>query len=277
MKKKVNWSSVPEVAMSLSKYYTSSNSFQPEELVKRPERLQASAGWQSLPTREAPPFQTQQLSTVQAPAAASATPGNVTAAPDLEIDGTEQIKATQKLPDATANIDLSNYLELAVAEQQIEEAYQKGMRAGQEKSEQDFGAATRILLNTCQQLDTIRETIISNSGEELQNFALAIAERILRISVQEQDNTIIATIEEALRRAVKSDEFTVYIHPEDYQAVAEHSADIIAGLTGLNKIVIKKDTRVERGGAKIESENCTIDATILSQFDVIREEIKKNL
>ncbi len=263
--------------MSLSKYYSSSNSFQPEELVKRAERRQASAGWQSLVTKESSPFQKQPLSTVQAATPAQDATGEVGDAPDMTRDESEQNTTLKNLPDSAAVIDLSNYLELTIAEQQIEEAYQKGIREGQEKSEQDFGDATRILLNTCQQLDTIRETIISNSGEELQNFALAIAERILRISVQEQDNTIIATIEEALRRAVKSDEFTVYIHPEDYQAVAEHSADIIAGLTGLNKIVIKKDTRVERGGAKIESENCTIDATILSQFDVIREEIKKSL
>ncbi len=115
-------------------------------------------------------------------------------------------------------------------------------RRDKDKAEQDFGDATRALLSTCQQLDTVRETIISNSSEELQEFALSIAERILRISVREQDDTIIATIEEALQRAVKSDEFTVYIHPEDHDTVAEKSAEIIAGLTGLNKIVIKKDS-----------------------------------
>lgn len=76
---------------------------------------------------------------------------------------------------------------------------------------------------------------------------------------------------------MKSDEFTIHIHPEDYETVLKNSSEIIAGLTGLNNIVIKKDTTVERGGAMIESDNCTIDATIASQFDVIREEIKKNL
>jgi flagellar assembly protein FliH len=67
----------------------------------------------------------------------------------------------------------------------------------------------------------------------------------------------------------------VYIHPEDYETVAANSPEIVAGLTGLNKIVIKKDPAVQRGGAKIESDNCTIDATIASQFELIREEILK--
>ncbi len=272
--------------MSLSKYFKNSPSFQPEELVKRTDRPQPSPGWQSLPTTEGLPFQPQQQ-----PAAAARPPAAVpiSAMPPATVDvpaepklprGETESKIPENLPHVDPlqpAIDLNNYMEISLAEKKIEEAYRKGLQEGQEKSGQDFDSAAKTLLYTCQQLDTIRETIIGNSTEELKNFALAIAERILRISVREQDSTIIATIEEALQRAVKSDEFTVYIHPEDYQAVAENSAEIIAGLTGLNKIVIKKDIRVERGGAKIESDNCTIDATVLSQFDMIREEIKKNL
>ena len=253
--------------MSLSKYYKSTAAFQPEELVKRGDRAEPPAGWQSLPINEDIPFHTQQLPVAEAPQKPTA----------AQTNDTKPKTVSAMLPEAAPLIDLSNYLERSVAEQRIEEAYQKGLMAGEEKWQQDFGAAATTLLNTCQQLDTLRETIITNSGEELQNFALAVAEKIVRISVREQDTTIIATIEEALQRAVKSDEFTLYINPEDYQVVAENTEQIIAGLLGLNKIVIKKDSRVERGGAKIESENCTIDATILSQFAVIRDELKKGL
>lgn len=263
--------------MSLSKYYKSTAAFQPEELVKRGDRDKApSSGWQSLPISDVPPFQAQQLPTAQDPEAVPVESAEQETAGPKNND--IQTKAAREImPEAAPLIDLSNYLERAIAEQRIEEAYQKGLQAGQEKWQQDFGAATTTLLNSCQQLDTIRETIITNSIEELQNFALAVAEKIVRMSVREQDTTILATIEEALQRAVKSDEFTVYINPEDYQVIAENAEQIIAGLTGLNKIVIKKDSRVERGGAKIESENCTIDATLLSQFAVIREELKKGL
>jgi flagellar assembly protein FliH len=272
--------------MSLSKYYQKSTSFQPEELIKSEDKT--SSGWQSLPPKELRPFQTQELPTASLPKddiQTSATPPRIpppesTSIPDNAGAKTEETVPEDKQsvsPPIEPAIDLSNYLELTVAEKKIEEAYQKGLQTAKGKIEQDFVDATRALLNTCQQLDGVRETIIGNSYDELQEFALSIAERILRISVQEQDTTIIATIEEALQRAVKSDEFTIYIHPEDYETVAANSTDLIAGLTGLNKIVIKKDTTVERGGAKIESDNCTIDATIAGQFGVIRDEIKKNL
>jgi flagellar assembly protein FliH len=272
--------------MSLSKYYKDSTSFQPEDLVKR--EVHPPPGWQSLQSKAGLPFQSQQLSVVADPKDLARNPRIDTTVPaDISTKKTPAAVQKEKQPAAPAppvpptppkqEIDLTNYLELAVAEKKIEQAYQRGIKAEKDRIEQDFQAATRALLSTCQQLDTIRETIISNSGEEIQQFVLAIAEKILRISVREQDSTIIATIEEALQRAVKSDEFTLYIHPDDYTTVTENSSEIVAGLTGLNKVVIKRDKSVERGGVKIESDNCTIDATIASQFEVIREEIKKNL
>ncbi len=251
--------------MSLSKYYKNSNSFQPVELIKRDGT--SSSGWQSLQQEESLPFQHQQLPTASDPRKdiqTSSALADATTAHNAP-DNPQQPLAKEKPPappPMEQPIDLSNYLELAIAKKKIEASYQKGLQAGTDKAKQDFLDATKALLRTCQQLDTVRETIISNSSEELQEFALSIAERILRISVREQDSTIIATIEEALQRAVKSDEFTFYINPEDYETVAINSAEIIAGLTGLNKIVIKKDSTIERGGTKIESDNCTIDATI---------------
>jgi flagellar assembly protein FliH len=266
--------------MSLSKYYNNSNLFQPETLIKR--EAGTASGWQPAQAGEQTPFQTQQLpaaSVVDAGVHRATSPDTGDSSGTL-LDMAEPAVAGAGQPAecmVQQDIDLSNYLELAVAEKKIEAAYQRGLKTGTEKCEADFGDATRTLLNTCQQLDAIRETIIGNSREELLAFALAIAEKIIRISVREQDSTVIATIEEALQRAVKSDEFTVYIHPEDYDTVAAKSADLVAGLSGLNKIVVKKDSSIQRGGAMIDSDNCTIDATIASQFEEIREEVKRNL
>ncbi len=267
--------------MSLSKYYKNSKLFQPEDLIKREGHPQS--GWQSLQSEETSSFQSQLLPNASDPKkesqATSFLPDSGNPAKNTTEADQQPVSEGKRpaSPHMEPQIDLTKYLELTLHNKKIEEAYQKGLKSGKDKALQDLSDATNALLLTCQQLDTIRETIISNSSNELQDFALAIAERILRISVREQDSTIIATIEEALQRAVKSDEFTININPEDYQTVAENSAEIIAGLSGLNKIVIKKDKTIERGGAKIESDNCTIDATLAGQFEVIREEIKKNL
>jgi flagellar assembly protein FliH len=256
--------------MSLSKYFKNSPSFKPENIVKQGD--QGPAGWTPTPRVEDQPFLSQPIQ----PAAGGARDLTVAGTTALAPPFHENRDNTDNRGTAAAeqHVDLSHYVELEEAEKTAADAYRQGEKDGRELAEQDFGAATQALYLACQQLDTLRDTIIANSSREVLDLTLAIAERILRLSVREQDHTIVATIEEALRRSVKSDEFIIHIHPDDYETVLRKSADIIAGISGLNNIVVRKDKTIERGGARIESDNCTIDATIASQFEEIREALQ---
>jgi flagellar assembly protein FliH len=247
--------------MSLSKYYPKSDAFQPEKIVRQ---IQDGA------FVKVPPPKTTRDDFVSEDKPASQPKPDPFA---KETKNTPPIPPPP--PTAPADSTAPEPPSAEIIAQAKAEAYQQGRAEAMAKAEEDFGTASRALLSCCQQLDSIRETIIANSSGELRDFALTIAERVLRISLQEQDQTIIATIEEALQRAVKSDAFTVYIHPDDYRIVKEKSAELIAGLSGLNGLVLKKDITVDRGGAKIESDNCTIDATIATQFAAIRDEVMK--
>lgn len=164
---------------------------------------------------------------------------------------------------------------LEEVERMVAESYRKGVQEGMQQAEGDFGAATKALLLICQQLDTLRETILQNSVGEMRDLVLVIAEKIIRHSVQGQNSTIIDTVEEAIHKAVKSDEFYIYVNPDDYESVASRSEELIAGLNGLNNIVVKKDKSIERGGCRIESENCTVDATLTSQLEIIGNQLKQ--
>lgn len=157
----------------------------------------------------------------------------------------------------------------------VSDAYEKGVQEGLQQAEEDFGAASKAMLLICQQLDTIRETILQNSVEEMQDLVLVIAEKIIRHSVTDQHETILRTVQEAIHRAVKSDEFFIYVHPDDYEIVSSKSADMLAGLSGLKNLVIKQDSTIERGGCRIDSDNCTVDATILSQLEIISDQLKQ--
>ena len=286
--------------MSLSKYYQNDKGFHPEQIVKK---LSEGEFIRDEPLHGTDPnFQEKPLAVPQPPAPVPSTSQESAPTSDQShavppepgtthpIKETEQSNIQQTLPPEQTDIDesalagnsqqpidLSQYIDRESVSALEEQAYNKGVEDGLHKAEEDFGSASRSLLSICQQLDTVRETIISNSSKELQDFAFAIAERILRISLLEQDQTILATIEEALHRAVKSDEFTVYIHPEDYKTVASKAMELTAGVSGLHNIVIKEDITVERGGCRIESDNCTIDATLASQFDTIHSEMAKKL
>lgn len=264
--------------MSLSKYYKDSSSFKREKIVK--SNAPDLTGWKSKEKKTATPFKPGSIGVIheeEAPTTPKTPPSKgttVNAPAPTPIDKTKAASVEGR--SETPPIDLSKYISREEAEEKALERYEQGIQEGIIKATDDFGSALKTLTTMCEQLDTIRETIIANSNDELTEFAILIAEKIIRTSIKEQDQSIIATIQEALSRAVKSDEFTIFIHPDDYQVIADKSADLIAGVSGLSNIVIKTDPTLEPGGAKIESENCIIDATVTSQFETIRDEILKS-
>ena len=155
------------------------------------------------------------------------------------------------------------------------EAYDAGVVQGLKQAETDFGSTLAALTLVCEQLSSIRETILKNSKNEMVELVLSLSEKIIRHSVTEQNQTIIDTVESAIHQAVKSSEFYIYLHPDDMLSVQDRTEKFISGLNGLENIVVKADPTVERGGCKIESENCTVDATISSQFKVLEESLRK--
>ncbi len=275
--------------MSSSKYYHTTESFQEEKIVEGNMRQE---GWKPLPVKTSPAFvpqstQIPRLDPMQKVSPTRMVPSSSqnkifdTTSPEkeaLEEETTPEAKEPVPEPEPEPEppqpeIDLSQYMEINEAQAQIEAAYKEGVQTGINQAEEDYGSAIKALVNICNQLNILQETIIRNSSDEFLDFALAIAERIIRFSVSQQDETIVATVKEALQRAIRSEEFTIYLHPEDMETIQAKSADIVAEISGLDNIVLKNDSAIERGGARLESDNCTIDATIASQFATIRDNI----
>jgi len=273
--------------MNLSKVYNTSETFQPEDIIrsklKEPVVFDSSIITSDQPYRE---FQRQPL-TSEHPASQP---------PPQDEEGPPQQNreepASEAKPKAPASPKPERRKEPAPdlvskppppppgipqeeVERMVSEAYEKGLVTGLQQAEQDFGGASASLLLACQQLDTLRETVIQNSVGEIQDLVLAIAEKIIRHSVQQQSQTIVSTVEEAIQKAVKSGEFYIHVHPDDYAVIASKAEEMVAGINGLHNIVVKIDANIDRGGCRIDSDTCTVDATISGQLGVIRDHLRQ--
>lgn len=272
--------------MSLSKVYKESKNFQPEEILPRtdprdttwPAPARPKSGFIESPQEKRLGDQVFKQEHLLSPAQKSALPPSAGTTQLSSASPTDVEMADSLSQDIEpGGQKAAKGIDQATVDRMLEEAYQQGIEEGQLRSETDFGSAAAALLELFQQLDRIRETLLKNSFGEMQDLALAVAEKIIRTSVREQDTTLLATVEEAIHSAVKSDEFYIYVNPEDFEKVQEKSAELVAGVNGLNNIIIKKDPEIERGGCRVESDYCIVDASIGSQFDIIREKIKNRL
>jgi flagellar assembly protein FliH len=152
-----------------------------------------------------------------------------------------------------------------------QQAFSEGVIEGWRQADKDFGSAALTLQSACHQLTNLHETMLRNNLEEMHQLVMIIAEKIIRHSIDEQSATILATIEDAIRLAVRSEEFQIRINPQDHEVIQAKKKELIDDISGLDNIDLKTDSSIERGGCILESTLCTVDATVGSQLQFIRE------
>ena len=254
--------------MSLSRHFKDNGSFTPKSLVSGSAYEKADWAPAAVPSAEQtklPPQDDVPKATHQEPERSSektAAPAGVQEQLDQEQQEIDIVSAEP--PAVMPDIETIQ-----------KEAYEAGIKQGLKQAQADFGSAQTALTLLCDQLSSIRETILKNSKDEMVELVIALSEKIIRHSVTEQNQTIVDTVESAIHQAVKSSEFYIYIHPDDMSIIQDRTQTFISGLNGLDNIVVKADSSIERGGCRVESDNCTVDATVSSQFKVLQERILK--
>lgn len=162
------------------------------------------------------------------------------------------------------------------ATEATEDSYNKGKEDGIKSIKEEFETATNSLLTICKEIELFREQITSEYSTKVQTFALDITEKLINLSIRNNNQVILSTLETALAKALKSSEVTIFLNPEDLATVEEHREELISGIAGLENIILKKDVLLDKGGAKIESDQCVIDASISSQLELIYQELGLN-
>ena len=256
--------------MSLSKFYRNSNSFQAKSVLDKKEAASNTPVWASIVKDEPAVIPNENVIEEVAPEISNTMEPLVTdpvtepiidAVPLEELTPVET-PAVPVQPEVTVDIEILE-----------QNAFASGIEAGKKQAEEDFENSAQTLLCICTELDALRETILRNSSGEMKELVIAISEKIIRHSVLEQDDTIIATIKDAINLAVKSDEFEIQVNPDDLAVVQKFKQEILDSISGLENIVLKPDPSLERGGCKLESSSCTVDASMTSQIKVIHDSI----
>lgn len=255
--------------MSLSRFYKMSRKFQPDTIVGTGDPTCDVAVWGDSMVKEklspkSPAAEPEQLSEVQPVESQEEKRSKVPPSPPAET-------LPEAIPEAEPETE-PEQPDFNIGALR-EESYALGVETGRKQAEEDFENGAQTLLCICQELDKLRETILQNSTGEMKQLVMDISEKIIRHSVKEQEETIVATIKDAIKLAVKSDVFQILVNTEDLKCLEKKRIDIIESISGLDNIVFQPDPSVERGGCKLESSCCTVDATLASQIKIIKDNV----
>lgn len=152
-----------------------------------------------------------------------------------------------------------------------EEAYNQGKADQAQLSELEFQQCMAAFAIACQKIDGQRKALLHQSRGDIINLIIAMVKKILGQELITPRNIIAGTLQTALEQAIQSQEFHVTLHPDDLGFAKEKAPEIIGAISGLEHIVFKTDETISRGGCLLESAVCTVDATLETQVESVRD------
>jgi len=158
------------------------------------------------------------------------------------------------------------------------EAYQKGYNAGREIGYREGQGEVARLID---RLGTIlghaidvRERVVKESEKQMVEMILIIARKVIKDEIIERKEVVLNNIREALEKIKERDRIDIRVNFADLELTTAHKDEIVKMMESLRKVNIYEDSRVDRGGAIIETDVGAIDARISTQLKEIESAIR---
>jgi flagellar assembly protein FliH len=153
----------------------------------------------------------------------------------------------------------------AVERDAFAKGFAQGERAGAEAAGKRGEVMLRRLTETLDELTSLRAQMIHQTEHQMVQLALAVARRVVHREISLDRDLLVAMARVALDRLGESAQVTVRLSPEDFEATAGARA---SQWTGTNVTVVA-DSRVSRGGCRIDSDLGVMDAGADAQIQEI--------
>lgn len=144
-------------------------------------------------------------------------------------------------------------------EEQLAEAFARGVAQGRLEAEQDVVAERERLAGTIQDLAALRPRVIETAERDVMQLAVGMARRVLHREVQLDPDILLAMARVALVRLGHRVVATAHLHPDDLAAI-ERPGVAIDGLT------LRADPDLPRGGCRLVSDAGEIDLGVDAQM-----------
>ena len=157
-----------------------------------------------------------------------------------------------------------------------QEAYERGLREGQEAgyaaSEENMKPEIESVQSLLQNLSLEISAIGTNTGKELLELAISLAEKILRVRLDLDEQVIIPIVQEAIGQLPPAQQSAqLILNPVDAVIIKSAIGDQLSS-EGWR---ISIDNDMARGGCKIETSQNLIDASFEARWQKLTDMLRQ--
>jgi len=186
--------------------------------------------------------------------------------PNQNENAAHTLKSSPEYAENTSPPPPSQDLELIKAE-----AYQQGKHDAEQGLMVNLGQTLEAFSQACSGIDTLHNSLLEQSRGEMINIIIALCKKIIGQELATGRDIIADTLQKALELAIRHNEYDVTVHPDDLSSAEKIIPELIHSIQKLEHITLKTDPQMTRGGCRLDSSVCMVDATIEAQLETTRE------
>lgn len=152
-----------------------------------------------------------------------------------------------------------------------EEGYDEGFEEGRQDAQEEMAEYVDQSAEILDEAKRKREAYLGENTEALIGLAGELAAHIVRDSVNVDSDTAERVVRSALDEIEDVRTITVILSPDDAQAVRDVKDELTKEHPHLEKITVKADDKMERGGCKIRTDFGDVEGTIEGQVEHLTE------
>ena len=156
----------------------------------------------------------------------------------------------------------------SIKENAIKDGYQEGLAQAQEE--------IAMIRNAISEFFQYKEKMLEIVSKDVMDISLEIAQKIIKKEAQVDKSILLNLITEIFDKNVgRESRITIRAGSEDVDFLKSMSEEITQ-MTGSNtKINIVEDKQIVGGGVIVETTNGIVDASFKTQFEFLKEALKK--
>ena len=147
-----------------------------------------------------------------------------------------------------------------------EEGRKQGEAAARAEFEQRVGSLNGVLQHILGELKYRKQTIQAQAEAEMLALSLEIARKIVKREVEVDTNFVMPVLMEAVALTNRKSDLVIRVNPENHQAIEEEIPTLEAVFNDIDRVSIKDDESIQRGGVKVVSREGEVDLTLEEQF-----------
>jgi flagellar assembly protein FliH len=149
--------------------------------------------------------------------------------------------------------------------------YNEGLKKGTEDGLHRVEGIRKEAEDVLKEAHRVSREYISRQKGEIVNLALDIAAKIIGCQVDLNDDSVTRIVTNSIENAVMRGQVTIKVNPMDYPFI-DNMKDELSKYAGEKCIInIIRDSAIKRGGCRLDTDISSVDATIDTQLEKIKE------